>query len=314
MNAHLITGEKNNEPRIGVCDMFSTNNIVSVNNFYKRFASVFISIALMMMTSMLVACGKKEDIVHSQECNVIVEIGTSGYSLGDYENQNLVTYTFLEEELGSNEEIRQCLKQFINDNENADVVVAEYFFNGKYEDTSYELRGFYATNEKCYSYYITVSAGDSLTEELYERLKEECKKKEKEFEYVVLNLSAENELQHGSDVQIGTVEWCESHIMTNKELENKIISYVKEWTQVDDIESIIIGSFHRPADDSYSIFAKVDGKWYEGYKCEGYTKMPLTDAEFDEIGTFSSKCLTEYYNSDFYEKEMGEFWTSIKED
>lgn len=42
--------------------------------------------------------------------------------------------------------------------------------------------------------------------------------------------------------------------------------------------------------------------------------MPLTDAEFDEIGTFSSKCLTEYYNSDFYEKEMGEFWTSIKED
>ena len=130
----------------------------------------------------------------------------------------------------------------------------------------------------------------------------------------MLNLSAENELQHGSDVQIGTVEWCESHIMTNKELENKIISYVKEWTQVDDIESIIIGSFHRPADDSYSIFAKVDGKWYEGYKWEGYTKMPLTDAEFDEIGTFSSKCLTEYYNSDFYEKEMGEFWTSIKED
>ena len=93
--------------------MFSTN-IVSVNNFYKRFASVFIAIALMMMmTSMLVACGKKEDIVHSQECNVIVEIGSSGYSLGDYEDQNLVTYTFSEEELGSNEEIRQCLKQFI---------------------------------------------------------------------------------------------------------------------------------------------------------------------------------------------------------
>lgn len=314
MNAHLITGEKNNEPRIGVCDMFSTNNIVSVNNFYKRLASVFIAIALMMMASMLVACGKKEDIVHSQECNVVVEIGSSGYSLGDYEDQNLVTYTFSEEELGSNEEIRQCLKQFINDNANADVVVAEYFFNGKYEDTSYELRGFYATNEKCYSYYITVSAGDSLTEELYERLKEECKKKEKEFEYVVLNLSAENELQHGSDVQIGTVEWCESHIMTNKELENKIISYVKEWTQVDDIENIIVGSFHWPYDESYSIFAKVDEKWYEGYKWEGYTKMPLTDAEFDEIGTFSSKCLTEYYNSDFYEKEMGEFWTSIKED
>lgn len=293
--------------------MFSTN-IVTVNNFYKRLASVFI--AIMMMTSMLVACGKKEDIVHSQECNVIVEIGSSGYSLGDYEDQNLVTYTFSEEELGSNEEIKQCLKQFINDNENADVVVAEYFFDGKYEDTAYELRGFYATNEKCYSYYITVSADDDLTKELYELLKEECKKKEKEFEYVVLNLSAENELQHGSDVQIGTVEWCESHIMTNKELENKIISYVKEWTQVDDIESIIIGSFHRPADadDSYSIFAKVDGKWYEGYKWEGYTKMPLTDAEFDEIGTFSSKCLTEYYNSDFYEKEMGEFWTSIKED
>lgn len=310
MNAHLITGEKNNEPRIGVCDMFSTN-IVTVNNFYKRLASVFI--AIMMMTSMLVACGKKEDIVHSQECNVIVEIGSSGYNLGSG-NQDLTTYTFSEEELGSNEEIRQCLKQFINDNENADVVVAEYFFDGKYEDTAYELRGFYATNEKCYSYYITVSADDDLTKELYELLKEECKKKEKEFEYVVLNLSAENELQHGSDVQIGTVEWCESHIMTNKELENKIISYVKKWTQVDDIESIIIGSFHRPADDSYSIFAKVDGKWYEGYKWEGYTKMPLTDAEFDEIGTFSSKCLTEYYNSDFYEKEMGEFWTSIKED
>lgn len=106
--------------------MFSTN-IVTVNNFYKRLASVFIAIALMMMTSMLVACGKKEDIVHSQECNVIVEIGSSGYSLGDYEDQNLVTYTFSEEELGSNEEIRQCLKQFINDNANADVVVAEYF-------------------------------------------------------------------------------------------------------------------------------------------------------------------------------------------
>lgn len=162
--------------------MFSTN-IVSVNNFYKRFASVFIAIALMMMmTSMLVACGKKEDIVHSQECNVIVEIGSSGYSLGDYEDQNLVTYTFSEEELGSNEEIRQCLKQFINDNENADVVVAEYFFNGKYEDTSYELKGFYATNEKCYSYCINVSADDELTKELYEMLKEECKKKEKEFE------------------------------------------------------------------------------------------------------------------------------------
>ena len=292
--------------------MFSTS-IVTVNNFYKRLASVFIAIALMMMTSMLVACGKKEDIVHSQECNVIVEIGPSGYNLGSG-NQDLTTYTFSEEELGSNENIKQCLKQFINDNENADVVVAEYFFDGKYEDTAYELRGFYATNEKCYSYYITVSADDDLTKELYELLKEECKKKEKEFEYVVLNLSAENELQHGSDVQIGTVEWCESHIMTNKELENKIISYVNEWTQVDDIESIIIGSFHRPADDSYSIFAKVDGKWYEGYKWEGYTKMPLTDAEFDEIGTFSSKCLTEYYNSDFYEKEMGEFWTSIKED
>lgn len=41
--------------------MFSTN-IVTVNNFYKRLASVFIAIALMMMTSMLVACGKKEDI------------------------------------------------------------------------------------------------------------------------------------------------------------------------------------------------------------------------------------------------------------
>lgn len=161
--------------------MFSTN-IVTVNNFYKRLASVFIAIALMMMTSMLVACGKKEDIVHSQECNVIVEIGSSGYSLGDYEDQNLVIYTFSEEELGSNEEIRQCLKQFINDNENADVVVAEYFFNGKYEDTSYELKGFYATNEKCYSYCINVSADDELTKELYEMLKEECKKKEKEFE------------------------------------------------------------------------------------------------------------------------------------
>lgn len=284
--------------------MFSTN-IVTVNNFYKRLASVFIAIALMMMTSMLVACGKKEDIVHSQECNVIVEIGSSGYSLGDYEDQNLVTYTFSEEELGSNEEIRQCLKQFINDNANADVVVAEYFFNGKYEDTSYELRGFYATNDKCYSYYITVSAGDSLTEELYERLKEECKKKENNFEYVVLR--TDEELQHGSEVQIGTVEWCESHIMTNKDMESKIISYVKEWTQVDDIENIIVGSFHWSYDESYSIFAKVDGKWYEGYKWEGYTKMPLTDAEFDEIGTFSSKCLTEYYNSDFYEKEMGEY-------
>lgn len=284
--------------------MFSTN-IVSVNNFYKRLASVFIAIALMMMTSMLVACGKKEDIVHSQECNVIVETGSSGYSLGDYEDQNLVTYTFSEEELGSNEEIRQCLKQFINDNENADVVVAEYFFNGKYEDTSYELKGFYATNEKCYSYYITVSAGDSLTEELYERLKEECKKKENNFEYVVLR--TDEELQHGSEVQIGTVEWCESHIMTNKDMESKIISYVKEWTQVDDIENIIVGSFHWSYDESYSIFAKVDGKWYEGYKWEGYTKMPLTDEEFDEIGTFSSKCLAEYYNSDFYEKEMGEY-------
>lgn len=31
--------------------MFSTN-IVTVNNFYKRLASVFIAIALMMMTSM----------------------------------------------------------------------------------------------------------------------------------------------------------------------------------------------------------------------------------------------------------------------
>lgn len=284
--------------------MFSTN-IVTVNNFYKRLASVFIAIALMMMTSMLVACGKKEDIVHSQECNVIVEIGSSGYSLGDYEDQNLVTYTFSEEELGSNEEIRQCLKQFINDNANADVVVAEYFFNGKYEDTSYELRGFYATNDKCYSYYITVSAGDSLTEELYERLKEECKKKENNFEYVVLR--TDEELQHGSDVQIGTAEWCESHIMTNKDMESKIISYVKEWTQVDDIENIIVGSFHWSYDESYSIFAKVDGKWYEGYKWEGYTKMPLTDEEFDEIGTFSSKCLAEYYNSDFYEKEMGEY-------
>lgn len=291
--------------------MFSTN-IVTVNNFYKRLASVFIAIALMMMTSMLVACGKKEDIVHSQECNVIVEIGSSGYSLGDYEDQNLVTYTFSEEELGSNEEIRQCLKQFINDNENADVVVAEYFFNGKYEDTSYELRGFYATNDKCYSYYITVSAGDSLTEELYERLKEECKKKENNFEYVVLR--TDEELQHGSEVQIGTVEWCESHIMTNKDMESKIISYVKEWTQVDDIENIIVGSFHWSYDESYSIFAKVDGKWYEGYKWEGYTKMPLTDEEFDEIGTFSSKCLAEYYNSDFYEKEMGEYQASVKED
>lgn len=291
--------------------MFSTN-IVTVNNFYKRLASVFIAIALMMMTSMLVACGKKEDIVHSQECNVIVEIGSSGYSLGDYEDQNLVTYTFSEEELGSNEEIRQCLKQFINDNENADVVVAEYFFNGKYEDTSYELRGFYATNDKCYSYYITVSAGDSLTDELYERLKEECKKKENNFEYVVLR--TDEELQHGSEVQIGTVEWCESHIMTNKDMESKIISYVKEWTQVDDIENIIVGSFHWSYDESYSIFAKVDGKWYEGYKWEGYTKMPLTDEEFDEIGTFSSKCLAEYYNSDFYEKEMGEYQASVKED
>lgn len=281
--------------------MFSTN-IVSVNNFYKRFASVFIAIALMMMTSMLVACGKKEDIVHSQECNVIVETGSSGYSLGDYEDQNLVTYTFSEEELGSNEEIRQCLKQFINDNENADVVVAEYFFNGKYEDTSYELKGFYATNEKCYSYCINVSAGDSLTEELYERLKEECKKKENNFEYVVLR--TDEELQHGSEVQIGTVEWCESHIMTNNDMESKIISYVKEWTQVDDIENIIVGSFHLPYDESYSIFAKVGGKWYEGYKWEGYTKMPLTDEEYDEIGTFTSNCWNEYYNSDFYKKEM----------
>ncbi|MFQ9502190.1 MAG: hypothetical protein ACLR1U_06525 [Clostridia bacterium] len=120
-------------------------------------------------------------------------------------------------------------------------------------------------------------------------------------------MSAENELQHGSDVQIGTAEWCESHIMTNKDMESKIISYVKEWTQVDDIENIIVGSFHWPYDESYSIFAKVDGKWDEGYKWEGYTKMPLTDAEFDEIGTFSSKCLTEYYNSDFYKKEMEEY-------
>lgn len=201
MNAHLITGEKNNEPRIGVCDMFNTN-IVSVNNFYKRFASVFIAIALVMMTSMLVTCGKKEDIVHSQECNVIVETGSSGYSLGDYEDQNLVTYTFSEEELGSNEEIRQCLKQFINDNANADVVVAEYFFNGKYEDTSYELRGFYATNEKCYSYYITVSADDELTKELYNLAKKECRKQEND----VFNMNIEDDLQYGSDVQGSVVK------------------------------------------------------------------------------------------------------------
>lgn len=181
--------------------MFSTN-IVSVNNFYKRFASVFIAIALMMMTSMFVACGKKEDIVHSQECNVIVETGSSGYSLGDYEDQNLVTYTFLEEELGSNEEIRQCLKQFINDNANADVVVAEYFFNGKYEDTSYELRGFYATNEKCYSYYINVSEDDELTKELYNLAKKECRKQEND----VFNMNIEDDLQYGSDVQGSVVK------------------------------------------------------------------------------------------------------------
>lgn len=181
--------------------MFSTN-IVTVNNFYKRLASVFIAIALMMMTSMLVACGKKEDIVHSQECNVIVEIGSSGYSLGDYEDQNLVTYTFSEEELGSNEEIRQCLKQFINDNENADVVVAEYFFNGKYEDTSYELRGFYATNEKCYSYCINVSADDELTKELYNLAKKECRKQEND----VFNMNIEDDLQYGSDVQGSAVK------------------------------------------------------------------------------------------------------------
>ena len=96
-------------------------------------------------------------------------------------------------------------------------------------------------------------------------------------------------------------------VMTNKDMESKIISYVKEWTQVDDIENIIVGSFHWPADDSYSIFAKVDGKWYEGYKWEGYTKMPLTDEEYVEIGTFTSNCWNEYYNSDFYKKEMEEY-------
>lgn len=144
-----------------------------------------------------------------------------------------------------------------------------------------------------------------MTEELYERLKEECKKKENNFEYVVLR--TDEELQHGSDVQIGTAEWCESHIMTNKDMESKIISYVKEWTQVDDIENIIVGSFHWPYDESYSIFAKVDGKWYEGYKWEGYTKMPLTDEEYVEIGTFTSNCWNEYYNSDFYKKEMEEY-------
>ena len=144
-----------------------------------------------------------------------------------------------------------------------------------------------------------------MTEELYERLKEECKKKENNFEYVVLR--TDEELQHGSEVQIGTVEWCESHIMTNKDMESKIISYVKEWTQVDDIENIIVGSFHWPYDESYSIFAKVDEKWYEGYKWEGYTKMPLTDEEYDEIGTFTSNCWNEYYNSDFYKKEMEEY-------
>lgn len=116
--------------------MFSTN-IVTVNNFYKRLASVFIAIALMMMTSMLVACGKKEDIVHSQECNVI-----------------------------------------------------------------YELRGFYATNEKCYSYCINVSADDELTKELYNLVKKECRKQEND----VFNMNIEDDLQYGSDVQGSVVK------------------------------------------------------------------------------------------------------------
>ena len=66
------------------------------------------------------------------------------------------------------------------------------------------------------------------------------------------------------DSAMSSAEWCESHIMTNKDMESKIISYVKEWTQVDDIENIIVGSFHWPADDSYSIFDNelvVESKW-----------------------------------------------------
>ena len=172
-------------------------NIASANNLGKCFASILIAIALVMMTSVLVTYGMKEDIVHSQECNVIVETGSSGYSLGDYENRNLISYTFSEEELGSNENIRQCLKQFINNNANADIVVAEYFLDGKYEDTSYELRGFYATNEKCYSYYINVSADDEQTKELYNLVKKEYRKQEND----VLNMSVEDDLKYGSDIQ-----------------------------------------------------------------------------------------------------------------
>lgn len=279
--------------------MFSCN--LSAHKLIKCVAAIAIALAMVMMASTLVACNKWDDILHSRECIVEIQNGSSGEIFGK-EDPDISRYYIQDSELGKDENIKQYLKQLIFKLTNKNVSNVEYIFDGAYADTLYEIEGFYTVGEKCYWYNITAGADDENTNDLYNILQAACWNKE-HGSYISISCEEGSKLPQGSDDEwdYGTVTWCENHQMTNTETRAKMLSYLKEWAHVD-AQDVVLFQPWIGASISYQVYAKVNGNWYEGNIPED--RSPLTAEEQAQLTTFSESIHTAYLQSDAFAQAL----------
>lgn len=275
------------------------NCVMSARKLINRFVTITIAVALIMTTaSTLVACNKQDSILHSSECIVEITNGSSGEILGE-EEKDISRYCIQEDEFGNNKMVKQYLKQFISKVTSKNILNIGYIFNGAYADTSYEIEGFYTTEEKCYWYNITASADDENTKELYNMLNSVCWDNE-HYRYIVFSCSKDSKLPQGSDYEwdFGTVKWCENHQMANSETRAKMLSYLKEYAHVDAQDVVLFQSWIGIG-ECYQVYAKVNDTWYEGY-IPTDVAVPLTVEEEAQLRDFSESIHTAYLQSDAF--------------
>lgn len=112
-----------------------------------------------------------EDVLHQRECSLVVEyVGRDGgYAWGEQDVHGMDGELLYSDEVGKNETLNEYLKTWISSVSGEEIKDALYIVNdGTYADDSYELKGFYLTNDnRCYMYTVSADPNEAETKELY---------------------------------------------------------------------------------------------------------------------------------------------------
>ncbi len=253
-----------------------------------------------------------EDVLHQHECSLVVDyVGRDGgYYWGEQDVHGMDYELVYSDDVGKDETLNEYLKAWIASVSGEEIEDALYIVNdGVYADDSYELKGFYLTNDnRCYMYTVNADPNDDETEELYNRMKEVCWKNEQD-QNVKLDCTEESKLSQGPDEAdvTCTVNWCESHLIENSETRQKLLNYIQEWTRIEIQDVVIYKSTHsmyywESEDNYYQMFVKVNDVWYGGYMSRD--NSPLTSSEKSEIEEMSREAYSQYLQSETFANNM----------